>query len=56
MLSNVLLTDPAGCGVVWIVQTVPFHSAANGVLEPEASPDNPTAVQALDEVQDTSER
>ena len=46
--SSALVFAPLGLGAVWTVQVVPFHASVNVKLELAA-----TAVQALDEVQDT---
>jgi hypothetical protein len=45
---------PAGLGVAWMRQLVPFHRSASGVLLPRESVCAPTAVQARAEVQETA--
>jgi hypothetical protein len=46
--------DPAGTGVAWTRQLVPFHRSASGTLVPELCTLAPPAVQAVAEVQDTA--
>ena len=46
--------EPAGSGVTWTRQLVPFHRSASGTLVPELSMFAPPAVQAVAEVQDTA--
>lgn len=44
------LFDPDGLGVAWIAQVLPFHCSARVAIAPEAAePENPVAVQAVDE-------
>src|SRR3989442_1590459 len=49
-----LSVDPAGLGVAWITQEVPFQRSAKVSPVPELSTFSPTAVHALAEVQDTA--
>ncbi len=44
---------PAGLGVLWIVQLVPFHRSASIAVVPEVFVQLPTAVQAVVEKHDT---
>src|SRR6266581_3193258 len=48
-----LTCAPAGLGVRWIRQVVPFHRSARGTKLPELAIDAPTAVQDEVEVHDT---
>src|SRR6266581_1732499 len=48
-----LTCAPAGLGVRWIRQVVPFHRSARGTGTPELFMETPTAVQAEGEVPDT---
>jgi hypothetical protein len=50
-----LLTDPAGLGVVWMVQEVPFHASANGAWPVEFRYE-PTAVHTSTDTHDTPAR
>ena len=51
--SMALVVAPAGSGVVWVLQAVPFHASAKVTSEFELLSSNPTAVQAVAEVHDT---
>lgn len=44
---------PAGVGVGWLLQRVPFHRSAMVTAVPEALTENPTVVHAVAEVQAT---
>src|ERR1700730_2292988 len=48
-----LLTAPAGLGVGWIFQLLPFQRSASVTRVPEPLPESPTAVQAVAAVHDT---
>jgi hypothetical protein len=44
---------PVGLGVVWTDHSVPFHRSASVMFVPELLMYWPTAIQAVDDVQDT---
>ncbi len=46
--------DPAGLGVAWTAQLVPFQRSASGTLVPVLLRLLPPAVQAVAELHDTS--
>ena len=49
-----LLSTPAGLGVDWIAQLLPFQRSANVITSPPLLREAPTAVQALAAVHDTA--
>src|SRR5215470_17935429 len=51
---NSLPIDPASPGVAWMLQPVPFHRSASGVVVPWIPVWAPTAVHARAEVQETA--
>ena len=51
--SRLLLVAPAGFGVRWIDQLVPFHRSASVAAAPVRLVENPTAVQELSDAHDT---
>ena len=53
---RLLLVAPAGFGVRWIDQLVPFHRSASVMLVPAWLVENPTAVQDLGDAHDTPGR
>lgn len=50
-----MLATPAGSGVLWTVQVLPFHCSARVEVKPVAAePANPVAVHAVDETHETA--
>lgn len=53
--ESALVVAPAGFGVVWIDQAVPFHASARVTSTPEPLTYSPTAMQAVAAVHETPE-